>query len=140
MNIIRFDPNAWQRQFFKPFFEGEDWPELVMTEGLNVYEQDGSVVVEASVPGIAEDKLDITYEDGVLHISGRSEESAEEKKKNRVVHRMQRVASFDYSTYLPRPIDDKNIEASLKNGVLTVIAPVAEAAKPKKIAVKTKAK
>lgn len=141
MAIIRFDPFfQLQRQFFQPLLEDDQWPELTMTEGLNVYEEEGNVVVEASVPGIPEDKIEITYEDGVMHIKGRSEEKEEEKKKNWVVHRMQRVSSFDYSTYLPRPVDDKKIEASVKNGVLTIKAPVAEAAKAKRIPIKTNLK
>ncbi len=141
MAIIRLDPFVQlQRQFFQPLIEDDDWPELTMTEGLNVYEEGGNVFVEASVPGISEDKLEITYEDGVIRIKGRAEEKEEEKKRNRVVHRMQRVSSFDYSTYLPRPIEDKKIEASLKNGVLTIKAPIAEAAKAKKIPVKTTTK
>lgn len=140
MSIIRFDPFALQQRYFQPFFENDEWPELTMTEGLNVYEENGNVIVEASVPGIPEDKLEITYEDGVLRIHGKSEEKEEEKKKNRVIHKMQRVSSFEYSTYLPRPIDDKQIEATVKNGVLTIKAPVAEAAKPKRIAVKTHSK
>lgn len=140
MSIIRLDPFALQRQFFQPLMEQDEWPKLTMTEGLNMYEEAGNVIVEASVPGIPEDKLDITYEDGVLRIKGTSEEKEEEKKRNRIIHRMQRVSSFEYSTYLPRPIDDKQIEASVHNGVLTVKAPVAEAAKPKRIAVKTRSK
>lgn len=140
MAIVRIDPFALQRQFFQPLLDSDEWPELTMTEGLNVFEENGSVVVEASVPGIPEDKLDITYEDGVLRIYGKVEESEDKKSRNRVIHKMQRIASFNYSTYLPRPIDEKNIEATVKNGVLTVKAPVAEAAKPKKIAVKTQTK
>jgi HSP20 family protein len=139
MAIIRFDPfRQLSRQFFQPIFDDEEWPTLTMTEGLNVYEEDNNVVVEASVPGIPENKLDITYEDGVLHIEGQTEEKEEEKKKNRVIHRMQRVASFNYTTYLPRPIDEKKIDATVKNGVLVVKAPIAEEAKAKKIMVKTK--
>lgn len=141
MAIIRFDPFVQlQRQFFQPLLQDDEWPELTMTEGLNVFEEEGNVVVEASVPGIPEDKLEITYEDGVMHIKGRSEEKEEEKKKNRVVHRMQRVSSFAYSTYLPRPVDDKQIEASVKNGVLTIKAPIAEAAKAKRIPIRTSSK
>ncbi len=137
MAIIRFDPlGRIQRQMLQPFFDEEDWPSFTMTDGLNVYEEDNNVVVEASVPGIPEDKLDITYEDGVLHILGHAEETEEEKKKNRIVHKMQRVSSFNYTTYLPRPIDEKKIEAAMQDGVLVVKAPIAEAAKPKKIAVK----
>lgn len=140
MSIIRFDPFALQKQFFQPVWEQDQWPELTMTEGLNVYEEAGNVIVEASVPGIPEDKLEITYEDGVLRITGKTEEKEEEKKKNRVIHRMQRVSSFEYSTYLPRPINESKIEADVKNGVLKVTAPIAEAAKPKRIAVKTHSK
>jgi HSP20 family protein len=141
MAIIRFDPFIqMQRQFFQPLLEDNEWPQLTMTEGLNVYEEAGNVIVEASVPGIPEDKLEITYEEGVLHIKGRSEEKEEEKNKNRIVHKMQRVSSFEYSTYLPRPVDDMQIEASVKNGVLIVRAPIAEAAKAKRIPIKTSAK
>lgn len=141
MAIIRFDPLIeLQRQFFQPFFEDNQWPQLTMTEGLDVYEEAGNVVVEASIPGIPEDKIEITYEEGVLHIKGRSEEKEEEKKKNKIIHKMQRVSSFEYSTYLPRPVDDKKIEASVKNGVLTIKAPVAETAKAKRIPIKSSSK
>lgn len=141
INPWRVDPRTLQRQFFQPFFDDqEEWPELTMTQGLNVFEQDNTVFVEASVPGIPEDKLDITYEDGVLHIVGQMQENEDDKKKNRVVHRMQRIASFDYTTYLPRPIDEKKIEAHVKNGVLTIQAPVAEEAKPRRIPIKATSK
>lgn len=141
MAIIKFDP-FWNRSWLRPFSwdDEESWPELTMTEGLNVFEENNQVVVEASVPGISEDKLDITYEDGVLHISGKSEEKEEEKNKGRVVHKMQRVSSFDYTTYLPRPIDESKIEAVVKDGVVRITAPIAEAAKAKRIPVKTSAK
>lgn len=141
MAIIRFDPFIqMQRQFFQPLLEDNEWPQLTMTEGLNVYEEAGNVIVEASVPGIPEDKLEITYEEGVLHVKGRSEEKEEEKNKNRIVHKMQRVSSFEYSTYLPRPVDDTQMEATVKNGVLIIKAPVAEAAKAKRIPIKTSSK
>ncbi len=137
MAIVRFNPffgSSWMKPLH--WDEENEWPELTMTEGLNVYEEDNKVVVEASVPGIPEEKIDIVYEDGVLTVSGKSEETEEEKKKNRIVHKMQRVASFNYTTYLPRAIDEKNIEATVKNGVVRITAPVAETAKAKKIIIK----
>lgn len=141
MAIIRFspfrnDPFQLQRQFFAPMLGDDEWPELTMTDGLDVYEEDNAVVVKAAVPGIPEEKIDITYEDGVLHIAGRQEEKEEEKEKKRVVHKMQRVTSFNYATTLPRAIDANKIDATVKDGVLMVRAPVAEAAKAKKISVK----
>lgn len=140
MAIIRLDPFNINRQLFQPLWQEDDWSDITMTEGLNVYEENNSVIVEASLPGIPEDKIEITYEDGVLHIQGKVEEKEEEKKKGRIVHKMQRVASFNYTTYLPRPIDDKKIDATVKNGVLTIKAPVAETAKPKKIPVRLSGK
>jgi HSP20 family protein len=143
MSIIKFDPFrndifSWGRQ---PFFEDiEDWPELTMTQGLNIHEEDDKVVVKAAVPGIPEEKLDITYEDGILHIKGSVEETEEEKKKKKVVYRKQMISSVDYTTYLPRAIDPDKIDAEVKNGILTIKATVAEEARPKRIMVKTSAK
>lgn len=139
MAIIRFDP--FTRSFLKPFFsweDEEDMPELTMTEGLDVYEEDDNVVVKAAVPGVPADKVEVTFEDGVLRIRGKIEEKKEEKEKRRVVYRMDRVASFDYTTTLPRAVDEKTLEAKVENGVVTITAKIAEAAKPKKIPVKTK--
>lgn len=139
MAIIRFDP--FTRSFLKPFFsweDEEDMPELTMTEGLDVYEEDDNIVVKAAVPGVPADKVEVTFEDGVLRIKGKVEEKKEEKEKRRVVYRMDRVASFDYTTTLPRAVDEKTLEAKVENGVVVVTAKIAEAAKPKKIPVKTK--
>ncbi len=139
MAIVRFDP--FTRSWFKPFFsweDEEDLPELTMTEGLDVYEEDDQVVVKAAVPGVPADKVEVTFEDGVLRIRAKVEEKEEEKKKRKVVYRMDRVASFDYTTTLPRPVDEKTLEAKVENGVVVVSAKIAEEAKPRKIPVKTK--
>ncbi|GIW64355.1 MAG: hypothetical protein KatS3mg092_0288 [Patescibacteria group bacterium] len=139
MAIVRFDP--FTRSFLKPFFaweDEEDLPELTMTEGLDVYEEDDQVVVKAAVPGVPADKVDVTFEDGVLRIRAKVEEKKEEKEKRKVVYRMDRVASFDYTTTLPRAVDEKTLEAKVENGVVTITAKIAEAAKPKRIPVKTK--
>ena len=146
MSLIRFDPLrneffSLSKQMTQPFFEDVDeWPSLTMTQGLNVYEEDDAVVVKAAVPGIPGDKLEITYEDGVLHVRGSVEEKEEEKSKKKVVYRKQMISSVDYTTYLPRPIDSEHIDATVKDGVVTIKAPIAEAAKPKRIAVKAAGK
>lgn len=144
MPIIQFDPFrndlfSLQKKMFTPFFEDEtDWPELTMTQGLNVHEEDDKVVIKAAVPGIPDNKLNITYEDGVLHISGSVEETEEERKKKKVVYKKQMISSVNYTTYLPRAIDADKIDAEIKNGVVTISAPIAPEAKPKKIMVKAK--
>ncbi|HBP51427.1 MAG: Heat shock protein C4 [Candidatus Shapirobacteria bacterium GW2011_GWE1_38_10] len=122
---------------FKPLLWDEDeWPEIKMTNGLNVYEEGDKVMVEAAVPGIRPDKIKVKYEDGILRVSARSEEKEVEKKHNRIVHQWNKVASFEYTTYLPRPVDSKSLEAKVKDGVITISASIAETAKAKEIEVK----
>lgn len=140
MPIIKFNPFSpfISDRFFSTLDEDEGWPQLKVTEGLDVYETDSEIIVKAAVPGIPSDQVDVTFEDGVLRISAKSEETKEEKEKKKVVYRQQRASYFDYTTTLPRAVEGEKIEAEVKDGVVTIKAPIAPAAKPKKIAVKTK--
>ncbi len=140
MAIVKFNPfTPWISDRFLSFFDEEDnWPQIRVTEGLDVYETDSDVVVKAAVPGIPANKVDVTFEDGVLRIKAKIEETKEEKERKKVVYRQQRMNYFDYTTTLPRAVDGDRITAEVNDGVVTVKAPIAETAKPKKIAVKTK--
>ena len=127
-----FRPSGWED------FE-EEFPELTMTEGIDMYEEDGKIMVEAAVPGVDPDKVDVTFEDGVLRIRAKEEKKEEEKKK-REYYRMDRVVSFDYTVTIPRPIDVNSLSAEVENGVVKVSAKIAEEAKAKKIPVKARKK
>jgi HSP20 family protein len=116
----------------------QDWPQMTMTEGIDVYEEEDKVVVKAAVPGISPDKVDVTFEDGVLRIRAKVEETQEEKDKKRVTYRMDRVAQFDYTTTLPRPVDAQSIQAVVEDGVVVISAKIAETAKPRRIEVSKK--
>lgn len=121
----------------KPWWDEEDWPEVSVNQGLNIYEENNQIVTQAAVPGIPADKIKVTYEGGALRISGKTEEKEDEKKKGKIIHRWEKVSSFNYVTTLPRPVDSKSIEAIVKDGVITVKASVAEEAKAREVVVKT---
>lgn len=142
MAIVKFNPfSPWiSDRFFSFLDEDESWPQIRVTEGFYVYETDSDVVVKAAVPGIPAEKVDVTFEDGVLRIKAKAEETKEEKEKKEVVYRQQKVSFFDYTTTLPRAVDGNRITAHVADGVVTVKAPIAEAARPKKIAVHAKTK
>lgn len=129
-------PVRWMSRSPFEMLDEMDWPKFTMNDGLDVYEEGDKVVVKAAAPGVPAEKLEVTYEDGVLRINARHEESEEEKQKKSVVYRMDRITSFDYSTTFPRPIDANSISAEIKDGIVTVTAQVAEEAKAKKISVK----
>ena len=144
MQLIKYNP-------FSPWFsdrflsvadedEAEAWQQVCVTEGLDVYETDSDVVIKAAVPGIPADKVEVTFEDGVLRIKAKVEEAKEEKVKKKVVYRSQKVSYFDYTTTLPRAVNGNQISAEVTDGVVTIKAPIAQAAKPKKIAVKAQNK
>lgn len=140
MAIVKLNPfSPWlSDRFFSTFDEDENWPMVKVTEGLDVYETETDVVVKAAVPGIPADKVDVTFEDGVLRIKAEVEETEEEKKRRKVVYKQQKMSYFDYTATLPRAVDGEKITAEVNDGVVVVKAPIAEAAKPKKITVKTK--
>lgn len=114
-------------------------PDLSSASGLNIYETDNDVVVEAAVPGIPEDRVYVSVEGNVLTISSSFEETDEQKNKKKVVYRSNRQSSFSYSTSLPRMVDAVRAEAEVENGVVKVTIPKLEEEKPKRIEVKKKA-
>ena len=101
---------------------------------LDVAETEDEFVVEASLPGINPDDLEITYTDKLLTIKG---EVTDEKdvEDRRYYLRERRYGSFCRSLSLPASVNVDNIEANYENGVLSLHLPKAEEAKPRRIAV-----
>ncbi|RJQ26026.1 Hsp20/alpha crystallin family protein [Candidatus Parcubacteria bacterium] len=134
---ITIDPYRIPRIFsLIPSIWDEDY-EPTMYEGLDIYETNDEIVIKAPVPGIPEENVDISFENGILRIHARSEETEEEKKKKKAVHKQQMIRHFDYTTTLPRMVDPDKITAEVEGGIITITAPISEAAKPKKISLRS---
>ena len=142
MAIIRWNP--WS---INSLLEDDlDMPTIpgisrMMGQGLNIYETEDAIVAEAAVPGIPEDKIDISFDDGVVRVTGSYDQTQEEKEKRRYF--MTSMArSFNYSFRLPQGLSDKEPSAELEDGILRLTFQKVKKAPPKKIAVtkKTKAK
>jgi HSP20 family protein len=98
----------------------------------DVYETDEEYVVELEVPGFKEPELTIEQSDHTLTIRGDRAETTE--KTERAFHLHERLArSFERRFKLPPEADTKRIEGTFHEGVLTVHAPKAPAAKPHRI-------
>jgi HSP20 family protein len=88
------------------------------------------------VPGIAEDKLNISLENNVLTLRGTKEQKNNEEQG--AYRRIERnYGSFTRSVTLPRNVDVNGVNANLTDGVLTVTLPKEEQAKPRQIAIGT---
>ena len=100
---------------------------------VDIYETEREVYVEADMPGVPADAVEISLEDSVLTIQGRR---AAEAREGRLL-----LEEYVPGHYLRRftvaeTIDQEGIEASLADGVLKVRLPKAEPANPRRIAVK----
>lgn len=108
--------------------------EPTFTPALNVFEDGESIVVEVEVPGIKSGDVEVSFENGELTLKG---EKKYEAKENVPVHRRERIyGAFQRTLTLPWEIVADKISAEMKDGVLTVTLPKAEAAKPRKVAIK----
>lgn len=104
---------------------------------VDVKETGDALIFTAEVPGMTEEKLEITAEDGVLVLGGVKESARKDADgKWHIVERT--FGSFRRSFQLPTNVQTDKIEATLKHGVLEVVVPKAEQAKPKKVEVKVK--
>lgn len=102
---------------------------------VDISERKDAFVVTAEVPGMKPEDLEVTLEDGLLTIKG--ERRMEEETSDRQYHRVERrYGSFRRSITLPSQVQSDAIEASYSDGVLQVVVPKAESAKPKKINVR----
>ncbi len=100
---------------------------------VNMWESDEAVHVELEVPGLKSDQLDLSVVGGQLSIRI---ERPDEAREGITQHRRERpVGSFTRVLQLPAEVNAGRVEAGLKDGVLSIALPKAEAAKPRKIQV-----
>jgi HSP20 family protein len=100
---------------------------------LDLYQNKDNVIARLELPGMRKEDIEISLHDGTLSVSGeRKIESAAAEK----VERSERyVGKFRRSITLPSRIDAGKVSASYRDGILSVILPKAEEAKPKQIQV-----
>ena len=103
-----------------PEWRGEAAEEL--TPSMDFCEKDGKYYLTAELPGVNKDDISITVEDGYLTVSGRKEEDKEEKGTDYFLKET-RCGSFSRSFRLPGKVKEDKIDATYKDGVLTVVLP-----------------
>jgi HSP20 family protein len=117
-----------------------DWPTraglspVPSYPAMNVWVDENSAVVTAELPGVLLDHIDISVEDDTLTLRGDRQPDLEE---DATYHRRERRhGSFVRTSKMPFRVDADSVDATLKNGILSIVLPRAEEDKPKKIAVR----
>ncbi len=141
LDVMSRDMGRLFDEFFKGFgmapFRafGEEWN--VFSPQLDMVETETEVKVSAELPGLDENDVEVSLSQGLLMISGEKREEREEKGEN-YYHTERSYGSFRRSVALPCEIKEDEVEATFKNGVLTVTLPKTTTGQPcKKVTVKS---
>jgi HSP20 family protein len=131
------DPFALARSLFgfDPFFSTETMrPKSSFVPSFEVKETDEGYVLKADLPGVKEEDLDVSLHGNVLTVSGRRQ--SEERKEGETYYLYERqYGSFSRSFSLPEEANGEAVDASLKEGVLTLTVGKKAESKPRKISI-----
>jgi HSP20 family protein len=95
---------------------------------VNLSEDDGNIYIQAAIPGMAMENIDLTLTDGSLIMRGKREsEKGDYFRQERPTGSFQRVINLNV------PVNRDNVSATMKEGILEIVMPKSEEAKPKKI-------
>lgn len=106
-NLLDWEP-------FRGFFPS-NWQQMF---GIDVNRKDGNYEIEMPVPGFKPDDIEITYQDGVLTVSGKNDRR-----------------SFTRSLTLPDDVDEESIQANVEHGALTIVLRQNPKRQPRRIAI-----
>lgn len=101
---------------------------------LDVKENDEAYIVTTNLPGVSLDDISVNIHDNVLTVNA-DINATEYDENTRVLMQERRTGKFSRNLRFPMAVDGNGIEASFDNGVLNIVIPKAEEAKPRQIPV-----
>jgi HSP20 family protein len=108
----------------------EPWSAMPVTPRIDATEDDKAYQIRAELPGMDREDVDITLADGMLTIRG--EKKREDEEKGKEYYRKERTfGSFRRTLPVPSEVDESQIVASFRKGVLTIELPKSEEARRK---------
>lgn len=145
MNIIKYDPfremrslqDEVNRLFTSSFSRGGDNDLMrgAWSPQVDIFENQNEIVLEAELPGMKPEDVEINIENNVLTLHG--ERKFEKKAEGDNFHRVERsYGGFTRSFTLPSTVSSENANAEFENGVLRLTLAKREEAKPRRIEIK----
>ena len=102
---------------------------------VDIREEADRYVLEAELTGLTEKDVDVKVQDNLLLLSSKKEENKETKKSDYIL-KERRSSSFSRSFVIPKDVDRDKIDATFKNGLLTLTLHKVPESKPRAIEVK----
>lgn len=146
MALVRWEPfkdllsihDRMNRLFEDTFYRGkgleEELTKGTWTPSVDIYETQEDIVLKAELPGLEQKDISIEVRDNTLTLRGEKKFEKEVKEEN--YHRIERsYGTFQRMFTLPDTVQQDKVKAKFKDGVLEIIMPKVEKAKPKLIKV-----
>jgi len=145
MNLVKYDPfrelrglhDDMNRLFMTNFsrgFDQEGFTSGAWSPSVDIFENKDSLVLEAELPGMNREDIELAIENNVITIGG--SRHFEKKDEGDNYHRVERsYGSFTRSFTLPQTVTSEGVTAEFKNGVLRVSLPKREETKARKITI-----
>ncbi|MDO9220738.1 MAG: Hsp20/alpha crystallin family protein [Thiobacillus sp.] len=143
MALVKWEPIREIEDLFDRYTSKLGWPRLSheafstqeWSPKVDIVETDMEFTIKAELPEVNKEDIKVNIENGELCISGERKQEKEEKGKK--FHRIERYyGSFMRSFTLPGNVDETNIKASFKDGMLNLSLPKTAESKPKASEVK----
>lgn len=139
MRLMKWDPLREVEDVFERFSKTLAWPkkggeEVMATNDwaprADVMETEKDFVIKVEVPEVKKEDIKVLLENGVLSVKGERKMEKEEKEKK--FHRVERYyGQFTRAFRMPDNVDEKNVSASFKDGILNISIQKKEKALPK---------
>ncbi len=125
--------------FFRPMTRFPRDENGSMMPAVDVIDEKNQYIVKAELPGVKRKDIDVSINNGVLTINAERRMEEESKdEKGQVIRRESRYGSYVRSMTLDNTVDVKSVKADYKDGILKLVLPKSEEAKPQKIDVAVK--
>jgi len=145
MTLVKWTPNRSMFNLANDVFDNFFRTESLMGRSreswyptVDIEETDNNYIVTLELPGMKKEDVKISFQDDILSVSGEKKIENEEKDNGNYHYFERRFGKFERSFRINSDIISDKIEATMKDGVLTVSLPKAEITKPKQIEVKVK--
>lgn len=150
MSIIRWSPmkeleemRRDMERLFEEFFEplrhrrrwwGRPTEEGVIVPNIELYDRKNELILRVEIPGVDKQDIDLTITENNLTIKGELKKAEEVKEEDYYVAEI-RYGTFSRTVPLPIEVDSEKAKATYKDGILEIVLPKKEEAKPKEIKV-----
>ena len=111
-------------------FFSDTWPQMAASQAseffaprVDIKEADGHYVITAELPGVSRDDIHVHVKDGMLTLEAETSQEDKEEQDGKVIRQERRYGKYQRSFNLGQDIDEADIKASFKDGVLRLEAP-----------------